>query len=167
MAPYRKRTIPYTGVSRTIPSTHTIPHTVVFPYSHIYTYVCQIFVLLPTFLFVRALFGKTVNSDTWSPAGHIGRGLGAIRALWSAWQALKVFFPAGVDKTISLVSAREALFCTYVSVNVVCFLTYCSSTDCTFLCVGARSTDHLPDSNSSSAQSVLTSSFLQYRNPAA
>ncbi|CAM9525701.1 unnamed protein product, partial [Laminaria digitata] len=40
-------------------------------------------------------------SDTGSPAGHIGRGLGAIRALWSAWRALKVFFPAGVDKSIS------------------------------------------------------------------
>ena len=42
-----------------------------------------------------------------------------------------------------------------------------SSTDCTFFCVGARSTDHLPDNNSSSAQSVRTSSFLQHHNPAA
>ena len=60
--------------------------------------------------------------DTGSPAGHVGRGPGAIRALWSVWRALKVFFPAGVDKTISLVSVREALFCTYVSVHAVCFL---------------------------------------------
>ena len=35
--------------------------------------------------------------DTGRPSGHFGRGLGAIRALWSA----KSFFPAGVDKTIS------------------------------------------------------------------
>ena len=35
-----------------------------------------------TFLFVRALFGKNSKfSDARSPAGHIGRGLGAIRAL--------------------------------------------------------------------------------------
>ena len=34
------------------------------------------------------------------------------------------FFPAGVDKTISLVSVQEALFCTYVSVNIGCFLPY-------------------------------------------
>ena len=29
-------------------------------------------------------------------------------------------FPAGVDKTISLVLVREATFCTYVSVNKCC-----------------------------------------------
>ena len=33
--------------------------------------------------------------------------------------------------------------------------------------VGARTTDHRPDSNSCSAQSVLTSCFLQYHNHAA
>ena len=32
---------------------------------------------------------------------------------------------------------------------------------------GARSTDHLPDSYSSNAQSILTSSFLQHHHPAA
>ena len=29
-----------------------------------YTYVCQIFALLPTFLFVRALFGETLSTRT-------------------------------------------------------------------------------------------------------
>ena len=37
--------------------------------------------------------------DTGRPPGHIGRGLGAIRALWSAWQALS--FLSGVGKSIS------------------------------------------------------------------
>ena len=67
-------------------------------------------------------FGQnTKYSDTGSPAGHIGRGFGAFRALWSVWRALKVFLPAGVDKTISLVSIGEALFCTYVSVTCCLF----------------------------------------------
>ena len=52
--------------------------------------------------------------DTASPAEHIGRGLGATRALWNAWQAVNLFFSVGVEKTISLVSAREAFLCTYV-----------------------------------------------------
>ena len=34
---------------------------------------------------------NTKYSDTASPAGHIGLGLGAIRALSSAWRALTVF----------------------------------------------------------------------------
>ena len=38
---------------------------------------------------------------------------------------------------------------------------------CTFFCVAARSTDHRPENNSNSPQSVLTSSFLQHHNPAA
>ena len=33
-------------------------------YIYVYTYVCQFFVLLPTFLFVRALFGKTPSTRT-------------------------------------------------------------------------------------------------------
>ena len=55
--------------------------------------------------------------DTGSVAGHIGRGPGAIRALWRVWQTLRLFFPAGVDKTIAPVSVRKALFCTYVLVK--------------------------------------------------
>ena len=56
-----------------------------------------------------------------SPARHIGRGLGAIRALWSAWQALKNIFSAGVDTTISLIQyEREALLCRYVPAK--CYL---------------------------------------------
>ena len=37
----------------------------------------------------------------------------------------------------------------------------------TYFCVVARSTDHRPDNNSNSAQSMFTSSFLQHHNPAA
>ena len=53
-----------------------------------------IYSYFPNFsLRTRALFGKTLSTpDTRSPAGDIGRGLGAIHALWSAWRALKVFF---------------------------------------------------------------------------
>ena len=51
------------------------------------------------------------------------------------------------------------------------FFSYvCTQADvypCTFFCVVARSTDHRPDNNSNSPQSVLTSSFLQHHNPAA
>ena len=36
-----------------------------------------------------------------------------------------------------------------------------------FFCVLARSTEHRPDFNGNSAQSVLSSSFLQHHNPAA
>ena len=46
--------------------------------------------------------------DTESPAGHVGRGPGAIRSFWRAWRALKRFISARVDKVISLVSVREA-----------------------------------------------------------
>ena len=84
--------------------------------TYVYTYACHFFVRLSTFFFPRALFGKTLTYfDTGSPTGHIGRDLGAIRALRSAWRPLGVVFPAGVDKTISLVSRQEAFFCTYVS----------------------------------------------------
>ena len=85
-----------------------------------YTYVCQIFVLLPTCFSSYEHFSAKhqENPGTWSPVGTSGRGLGAIRTLWSAWQVLKVCVQAGVDKTTSLVSAREAIFCTYASVKI-------------------------------------------------
>ena len=47
--------------------------------------------------------------DTGSSSGHICRGAGAIRALWSAWQTLKVLVSAGVDMSTSMVAAREFL----------------------------------------------------------
>ena len=55
----------------------------------------RFFALLPTFLFVRrALFGKKASTRTHEarPDTLVGRGLGAIRALWSAWRVLEVFF---------------------------------------------------------------------------
>ena len=63
------------------------------------------------------VLAKRYAFDMGIPGGHIGRGPGAIRALWSAWQALKVIFSAGADTTISLVSVREALLCTYVPIK--------------------------------------------------
>ena len=83
-----------------------------------YTYVCQIFVLLPTFLFVRALFGKTASTRTHEARPDTLVEVSA-RSVHSGARdrRSKFFFPAGVDKTISLVSIREALFRTYVSVN--------------------------------------------------
>ena len=64
--------------------------------------------------------------DTGSPSGHTGRGPGASRALWSAWQALKVFvrgsgkddFPGfGTIGSISYVRAGKMLsvFCPRLS----------------------------------------------------
>ena len=55
------------------------------------------------------------------------------KTFWSAWQALNDFFPAGVDnKMISLVSIREAFFCTYVPLK--CRHIFVVPTG-TFLCV--------------------------------
>ena len=48
--------------------------------------------------------------DTGRLSGTCGRGLSSIRALLLTWRALKVFFPLGVDKTISRVSLYEAYF---------------------------------------------------------
>ena len=59
--------------------------------------------------------------DTGRPSGHFGRGLGAIRALWSAWQALKVFFPAGVDKSISRGFCMRSDLFSYVRTIFFCF----------------------------------------------
>ena len=80
-----------------------------------FSYFCQLFSSYERFS------ANELHSDTWSPARHIGRGLGAIRTLWSAWQALKVFFSRREWITISLVSIRDAFFCTYLW-NVVIFL---------------------------------------------
>ena len=42
--------------------------------------------------------------DRGRPSGHSCQGLGAIRAVCRAWRALKVFFSAGMEKTISRLS---------------------------------------------------------------
>ena len=80
----------------------------------VYVHVClsNVRIFANFYLCTSTFRQNTKHSDTGSPAGHIGRGLCAIRALWSAWRALEGFFPAGVEKTNSLVSIREALFCT-------------------------------------------------------
>ena len=92
---------------------------------YVYVYVCQIFALLPTFLFVRALFGETPSTRT-----HEARRDTLVKvsapSVYSGARGgrSKFFFPAGVDTTISLVSVREALFYTYVSVNKFCLFSH-------------------------------------------
>ena len=77
-----------------------------------FSHFCQLFCLYENVSAEHSELGHM------KPGRKQGSGLGATHSLWTAWRALKVFHPAGVDKTISLVSVREALFCTYVSVNV-------------------------------------------------
>ena len=68
--------------------------------------MCHFFVCFRTYLYVLALFRKMLRRSTQEGRPDTGgRGLGAMRALWSAWQALKFFFPPGVDKTFSGISA--------------------------------------------------------------
>ena len=77
------------------------------------SYVCDFFVLFRTYLFVRALYGGSLSSRHGKPG----------RTHWVEVRARPVpsgargkpvllFFSAGGDTTISLVSVREALFCT-------------------------------------------------------
>ena len=64
---------------------------------------------------------KRQGVDTGSPAGHIGRGPGAIRVLWSAWQAPNVvcFGGSGQDDFpgFSAININIGLICTYVTVK--------------------------------------------------
>ena len=90
--------------------------------AYMYAYdVCQIFLLLPTFLFVRALFGQTPSTRTHEARSDTLVEVSARSVHSGARGGHSFFFPAGVDKTISLVSVCEALFCSYISVNVACF----------------------------------------------
>ena len=61
-----------------------------------------------------------------------GRGLGAIRALWSAWQALQTFFffffPAGVDKTISRDFCTRPC-CIFIRTYIRFFVFFAQSTE--------------------------------------
>ena len=59
-----------------------------------FSYIFQLFSLYEDFLAKNAKY-----PDTGSPGGDIGRGLRAIRALWSAWRALKVILSgrSGLD----------------------------------------------------------------------
>ena len=59
--------------------------------------------------------------DTGSPSRHMGRDPGATPAFWNAWQVLKVVFYREWKRLFSLVSVREALFCTYVPVQCCLF----------------------------------------------
>ena len=76
----------------TIPGIYNIPLAI-----YIYVYVClSIFRTFGNFSLRTSTFRQnTKYSDTGSPAGLLGLGFGAIRALWSAWRALKSFFPGG------------------------------------------------------------------------
>ena len=74
-----------------------------------YTYVGDFFVLFRPHLFVRAPFAQTLYKDgeRGRPSGH---SLDAICAVCRAWHALKVFFPTGVDTTISRVFFQRRYF---------------------------------------------------------
>ena len=62
-----------------------------------YTYVCQSFLLLLTFLFLRALFGKTPRTRAHEarPDLLVDVSARSVYIFWSAWQALRVFFSGG------------------------------------------------------------------------
>ena len=112
------------AAATTVPSSSAHDVENMYVYSYIFLSILRTFANFS--LCTSSFRQNTKYSDTGSPAGHIGLGLSAIRALWSAWRALKRFFPAGVDKTISLVSVREALFCTTTYIRtygeiVVCY----------------------------------------------
>ena len=79
-----------------------------------FSYFCQ--------LFVRVLFGKTLSARTHETRPDTLVEVSERPVYSGARGGRAKFFPAGMDKATSLVSVREALFCTYVSVNVVCFL---------------------------------------------
>ena len=87
-------------------------------YTYMNTFVCQSLVILPTFFFVRALFGKTASTRTQEARPDTLVGVSA-RSVHSGARDRRsnCFVPAGADKTTSLVSIRDALVRTYVSVN--------------------------------------------------
>ena len=80
---------------------------------NINSYVCDFYFLGHISLYERFL-AKRLVLDTASPAGHVGRGPGAIRVFGTAWQAFKKKNPAEVNKTTPLVSVQGALLSTYV-----------------------------------------------------
>ena len=74
-----------------------------------FSYLCQLFSSY------KALFGKPPNARAYE--ARLDRLVEvSARSVHSGARGRrsKFFFPAGVDKTISLVSIREAFFCTYV-----------------------------------------------------
>ena len=74
--------------------------------------ICDYFVLFRTFHFVRAFFEKTLMTPTREARPDTVVEVLA-RPMHSGTRGGRsVFFSAGVDKTISLVSVRAALFCT-------------------------------------------------------
>ena len=86
-----------------------------------YAYICGILVCFRSYLFVRAPFADAKGVDRGRSSGHCRRCLGAIRAVWSAWRALKVFFLPEMDNTISrsFYVLHETLFC------ILCFSSWC------------------------------------------
>ena len=72
----------------------------------------MLYIFQHIYVFEQALFGKSAKYvvDTGIPAGHIGRGPGAIPC--TLQRVANFFFAAGVYEGISLDSVRETLFCT-------------------------------------------------------
>ena len=109
------------------------------------SYVCEMFVLFRTYLFVRALLGKTPSSRHGKPD----------RTQWSSspvhsgarGNPSKFFFSAGLDKTISRgLSTRPCLFSyvrTQADVLIRVFVFF------------ARSTAHSPDTKAAAHRACL------------
>ena len=62
-----------------------------------YSYVFECFVVSQLIRCTSSFRQNAKYANTGTPSGDIARGLGAIRALRSAWQALKTFLSAGVE----------------------------------------------------------------------
>ena len=110
----------------------------------------------------RALFGKTGGTRIHEARPDTLVQVSARSVHSGARDGHSEFFfsiGSGSDDFPVFSTRRLILYACVLVNNDICFLTYCGSTDCTFVRVGARSTDHLPDNNRS-AHSVLTSSFL-------
>ena len=77
------------------------------------------FVLFSNDVLPTSTFGRKRLSTRHGEArpSTFGRGPGVTRAPSSAWRALKLFFRRERTGRMSLVSVREALFCTYVPVK--------------------------------------------------
>ena len=64
-------------------------------YEYEYVHLCIFRLFSIIYLRMSTFRQDAMEVDTGRPSGHFGRGLGAIRALWSAWQALNLFFIPG------------------------------------------------------------------------
>ena len=85
---------------------------------HVYSYVCEFFGVFQLFSSHEPFSAKRPSTPAREARLDIfGLGPGAIRAVWSAWRALKYFFRREWIRRFSLISVREASFCAFVPVK--------------------------------------------------